>query len=199
MSFLETGTYYGGGVLSAARCRFKKIHSVEAVREYYDGCCQRFAPQIQDGSVTLHYGGSETVLPAILPTFAGPICFWLDAHLQRVAPGFPAKHCPLTEEIGAICEHRSPEADDAIFIDDVRLLVTRKAWQGHDVAFEQCMGQLVTHYRNHFSCFIDGYVENDIFCVVPQKYAAAFFAVHRRVRGLRPPLGHTQIAAAAVV
>jgi hypothetical protein len=180
-TFIETGTYVGGGVGAALAAGFKRVHSVEAVEEYYRRCSEKYRNEIAAGSVVLHHGGSEAVLPRLLPSIPGPRVFWFDAHFQadaRFQASQPVSDCPLAAEVEALCRS-GPHPSDVVLIDDVRLLVDPKAWRGHAVDFEAVIGKLVRAYPGHFTCFVAGKRARDVFCVVPELLAPVFIAIGR--------------------
>ena len=172
VSLVETGTQHGKGLREFIACGFKNIHSIEAYKQYFDNCSRVFERDIKAGLITLHFGPSETELAKVIASIPGPIVYWLDAHFQGTE--IDAKHCPLDDEVKAILG-RGIKADDIILIDDIRLVVQQRAWRGHDVDFNQIVGQLIVTAPNHFCCFVRGHVANDVFCLVPKTMASDFF------------------------
>jgi hypothetical protein len=179
VSAVETGTFKGNGVHIFLKSGFRVVHSIEANLEHWKNCTERFNDEIRAGAVVLHHGPSENQLRPVIDQIRGPIVYWLDAHLQGVE--LDASHCPLQEELEAIWG-RGVADNDVIMIDDVRLLVNRRAFGGHGVNFSELIGELAIRMPNHFLCLIDGFTANDILCVVPRNLASSFFAVDVEVK-----------------
>ncbi len=76
--FIETGSAAGEGIQRALEAGFQEVHSIEAQREWYEVCVNRF---MGDPRVFLHHGRSSEVLgiPLIKSTNTG-VVFFLDAH-----------------------------------------------------------------------------------------------------------------------
>lgn len=117
-TFIETGTYEGGGVQQALDAGFQRVYSIEPHRGRYGRCRERFAA---DPRVTLHLGPSAYWLPGILAELAEPACVFLDAHGFR--PGDP---WPLLAELGLL--QLAPCRDHVVIVDDMGLLYGRNDW-----------------------------------------------------------------------
>ena len=172
-TFVETGTFHGGGVSTAVRNGFEKVISIEVVKEFYEECTEKFSDKIDEGVVELVYGDSAVKFPIVCENIESPCVFWLDAHYQGEEAEFDANNCPLNPEISAII-NRANE-NDVVLIDDLRLLQDPKAWRGHDVVIDTVIGSLMRAFPNSVGVFLDGYTPRDIFAVFPTKLAHEFF------------------------
>jgi len=82
-TFIETGTFNGGGVQLAKEVGFKHIHSIEISPKLYDVAVNRFC---NDSNINIHLGDSLTILPEILFTIDKPVIFFLDSHFFSFSP-----------------------------------------------------------------------------------------------------------------
>ena len=76
-TFIETGTYLGGGVDAALQAGFTDIHSIESNIEYYNNCVLKYK---NNPNVRLYNMQSSEGLEVILKTVNRTSLFWLDAH-----------------------------------------------------------------------------------------------------------------------
>ena len=164
-TFVETGLYKGGGVHSALMSGYQRIISIEPVREFIDECSKKYAKDIALGRIKLVHGGSEERLANVISDIDGPIVYWLDGHFQGEKEGGEL-NCPLGKELEAIiC--RKDRSLDVVLIDDLRLLRTQSAWQGHDVEIDRMIGRVIEAFPFHCTMYLDGFVENDVLAIVP--------------------------------
>jgi hypothetical protein len=119
-SFIETGTYTGGGVNHAVSLNcFDLIQSVESSQNHH----AFISTTPENVPIVLWRGFSETCLPGMLHLLGNSSClFWLDAHLPTFY-GDPSTHdLPLRNELDIIFDIRGKLAlQDAFIIDDLRL------------------------------------------------------------------------------
>src|SRR6187549_1345526 len=96
--FIETGSYLGDTIQMAQQLGFGLIYSIEASRELYLDCKERFK---LDKNVILFCAESVKILPDIAPfvTDYKNITFWLDAHYSL---GKTYNSDPLLEELRII-------------------------------------------------------------------------------------------------
>jgi hypothetical protein len=118
-AFFETGTYEGGGICEALRCRFDHILSCDTNEQFVKSAIARFKTW---NHVRIVLGKSADVLAAELPHLPGPITFWLDAH-----DDVTQSPTPLVDELSIICS-RPQVIHDAILIDDMRILRAGEGW-----------------------------------------------------------------------
>ncbi len=104
--FIETGTFMGEGVITALKCGFKNIYSIEIAPRYYAMAVFNF---LTCGNVRVIHGDSAEWILLLLKKINIPVTFWLDAH----TPG-----CPLMKELEAIKKHKIKT--HTILIDDRR-------------------------------------------------------------------------------
>ena len=105
--FIETGTYYGDGIMLALQVGFKEIHSIDCSITFYGKACIKFRPH---NNVKLYLANSDRVLLSIMADIQEPVTFWLDAHDNYY-------HSPLLDELDIIARHAIKE--HTILIDDV--------------------------------------------------------------------------------
>ena len=126
-TFVETGTGKGTGICHALSYPFKKLYSIEIIKDLYEECKKN----IVDPRLTLvnanSLSGLDTVLSELDPTT--PTFFWLDAHFPGADFHFnsydylseqPELHKPLREEIKLIAKMR-PHRQDVLIIDDLHI------------------------------------------------------------------------------
>ena len=77
-TWVETGTYLGQGAAFLSQIA-RHVHTIEPS----DECIRRSKSVLQGlDNVTMHKGFSEDVLPGLLGTLSGNVCFWLDGHFS---------------------------------------------------------------------------------------------------------------------
>jgi hypothetical protein len=106
-TFVETGTYDGGGIQVALCAGYKTIYSMEADPDLYNKAKERFAKLDQ---VHTYLGDTAKDLNKILDQLNGRATFWLDAH-----PIYGG-NSPLLQELHQIAIH--PYKNHTIMIDD---------------------------------------------------------------------------------
>jgi hypothetical protein len=124
-AFFETGTGFGFGVQHARIFPFRQIFSVEIVPAEVERLRPAF---MADQRVQLIAGKSVDAMQAVLPTIAGNMLFWLDAHFpgaQYKVQRYDAEReedirLPLERELALIKQLR-PGKRDVILIDDLRI------------------------------------------------------------------------------
>lgn len=114
--FVETGTYYGGGVLLAKELGFREVYSIEINPEYHRAAAVRLAHL---EGIHLFLGDTVRILPGILSSLEKKATIFIDAHPVLVdAPDLGAvKHYPLVSELEIIRDH-SKRKDHTILVDD---------------------------------------------------------------------------------
>jgi len=121
-TFIETGTFNGGGVQVALDSGFKYVYSIEVSPEYYKIATERFYNTM---NVDLYLGDSIEVLPAILTSINKPVTIFLDSHFFSFSPAtkpdgsrLSPSDVPLLLELDAIKAHRINT--HTILVDDRR-------------------------------------------------------------------------------
>jgi hypothetical protein len=114
-TFIETGTFYGQ-MVNVARKHFKKVMSVELLRQLYELNRSAFASH---SNVTIFHGDSATQLAEMLAAAQGRILFWLDGHYSGNGTACGEEVSPVLAELDTIKTHSG--RDHCILIDDVRL------------------------------------------------------------------------------
>lgn len=119
-TFIETGTFNGGGVQLAKEVGFKQIHSIEVSPKFYDIAVKRFC---SDSNINIHLGDSLTILPEILLTLDEPVTFFLDSHFFSFSPhenGLSPVDAPLLLELDIIKLYHIKT--NTILVDDRRAM-----------------------------------------------------------------------------
>ncbi len=112
-TFIETGTFEGGGIEQAFDAGFTRAFSIEYNKSFYDYSLDKFRDSI---NVYLLHGSSADKLPDVLKYVGDEKCFfWLDAHDSFGTGG----GIPMKEELAAIKAHS--RNDHTIMIDDIPL------------------------------------------------------------------------------
>ena len=118
---VETGTYQGQ-MVNACRKQFAQITSIELNQTLYENAKSRFA---HAPNITILYGNSAALLPAIMDNLTAPALFWLDGHYSGEGTSKvgdlgddPEVYTPIREELKLILAH--PIRNHVILIDDAR-------------------------------------------------------------------------------
>jgi hypothetical protein len=112
--FIETGTYTGETV-DAVKDVFDKIYSIELGSALYEKAKERFAKY---SHISIVFGNSAKVMPAILGRINEPCLFWLDAHYSGGITVKGENEPPVREELENILSHSVK--DHVILMDDAR-------------------------------------------------------------------------------
>lgn len=119
-TFIETGTYKGGGIYNALG-QAKEVYSIELDEKRFlnaQAIFERF-PNVQ-----VIHGDSGKVLPEIMPKLKGRCLFWLDAHYGNdEAQGEP--RTPILDELKCVLNY--PDKC-VILIDDARMYNGKGDW-----------------------------------------------------------------------
>lgn len=122
--FVETGTLIGNS-LNNLRGYFKKLRSVELLKEFYDISVNRKLTE-HWYNVELYFGDSSKLLPRMVEDLDDNIIFFLDGHRSGGHTNNDYKDVPLLEELKIIKEIRY-KYNDLIIIDDYGLFGTNHA------------------------------------------------------------------------
>jgi hypothetical protein len=160
--FIETGTYKGESVQTALTVGFKKVQSIEIKLENYTACLDKFK---NTPEVTLHFGDSSILLPAILGSIDHQCTFWLDAHGRPDYNkfGHGEKFCPLQEELDAIKEH--PIKNHIILIDDVRI-IKEDGWDTEGCTEDLLKEKISSINSNYEFSYLHGHCKKDVLAAV---------------------------------
>jgi len=104
--FIETGTYTGGGVITALYVGFKRVYSIENDLTLYSEVKTKFSTH---SNVHLLYGDSTQKLSEVLMDIEEPSTIFLDAH--------SVTYNPLLYELSTIKSFKIK--DHIILIDDI--------------------------------------------------------------------------------
>lgn len=113
-TFIETGSFKGGGIQQALDIGFKHVHSVELDNNLYIKAESRFRG---DSRVKCWHGDSKDVLPTILNDVKSAALVFLDSHSDS--------NTPLIDELQMLanCQIRH-----TIIIDDVDMVLQQIGW-----------------------------------------------------------------------
>jgi len=113
-TFIETGTFKGGGIQQALDIGFKRVYSVELDNNLYIKAANRFQ---SDDRVRCWHGDSRDVLPAILDEVKSASLVFLDGH--------SSSNTPLIDELRVLanCQVRH-----VIIVDDIDMVLKQIGW-----------------------------------------------------------------------
>lgn len=156
--FIETGSFFGDGIMAALRAGFEKIISIELSPKLYDHCLRRFQ---NCGSVNLFLGDSTECLPGILGDIDDRCTFWLDAHYSGGETARGKYIVPLMQELVIIGDHHIK--NHTILIDDMRLLRSHAAeWKDVDYTDKDIEKVLLSINPAYNLSYEFGVADNDI-------------------------------------
>lgn len=151
-TFVETGTYGGGGVCNAMP-QAKEIYSIELDNERYLNAQRQFA---RFSNVHIIHGDSGKVLPEIMPKLSGRCLFWLDAHYgDDEALGEP--RTPIIDELKCVLKYPH---EYIILIDDARLYTGQGGWPALKIIETIIL-------ESYPDCSVE--IKDDIIVVIPKK------------------------------
>ena len=152
--FIETGSWHGDTVAHALDVGFTKVKSIEAGKDLYDKCCERFSDEER---VTLYHGSSSDRLYEMCHDEDGDLFFWLDAHYSG-GDTFLSNNqiCPLYEELDQI--KKLKKNTHTILIDDVRDIINGYM----RVNMQELKNKLLEINPNYDLYLLPGHQENDI-------------------------------------
>jgi hypothetical protein len=121
-TWVETGTYMGDTTNALSQVA-KMVYSIEPEPTLFSKAEQRFS---NTSNVKIINGLSEDVLPRLLPTLNGDVCFWLDGHYSAGITFKGPQETPIVEELSAIEKNLARMSKFVVMIDDVRCFDPRK-------------------------------------------------------------------------
>lgn len=128
-NYFETGLWDCTGENTckrAIKAGFKKVYSVELLKEWYDKGNNLLKEYIDSGQVQLINGDSNNLSEYLNKfNFDKRTMFFLDAHVDHANIKNYINKCPLENELNAIKE--MTRNDHIICIDDVRI-ITSNCW-----------------------------------------------------------------------
>jgi hypothetical protein len=152
--FVETGSYFGGGIEKAIGVGYEEIHSIELSDSYFHLCQNRFSAY---SYVHLWHGDSGVMLADVIAGIQEPITFWLDAHYSGNDTAKGSVNCPILRELEIIKNH--PIKSHQIFIDDIRLFGTEEFDSIYITEVIQKLLEINPRYKITFKT---GFAFNDI-------------------------------------
>jgi hypothetical protein len=119
-TFVETGTYTGGGIATALAMGFQKVLSIDINENYVRNARIRFTGR----SIDVRFGDSSHAFKHMVSSLKTTATIWLDSHVAHEAV---PKGTTLLDELEALAT--LPYREHTILIDDRRMLGSA-AWQG---------------------------------------------------------------------
>lgn len=115
-TWVETGTYMGDTTKFLSEIA-TMVYSIEPEPTLFSQAEQKFS---NTSNVKIIKGLSEEVLPKLLPTISGNVCFWLDGHYSEGITFKGPQDTPIIDELTVIGENIAPMGKFVVMIDDVR-------------------------------------------------------------------------------
>jgi hypothetical protein len=113
-TFIETGSYHGGGIQQAIELGFQQIYSIELDEILYRNCAERFSHL---PNVRCLLGDSRTVLADLIKAQVTPAFVFLDGHSED--------NCPLLVELEILSRSNIKHT---ICIDDIDMILNGWSW-----------------------------------------------------------------------
>jgi hypothetical protein len=115
-TWVETGTFMGDTTSVLSRVA-KMVYSIEPEATLFSRAEERFRSA---RNIRIINGLSEEILPKLLPTISGDICFWLDGHYSAGITFKGPQDTPIIDELTVIGQNIGRMNKIAVMIDDVR-------------------------------------------------------------------------------
>jgi hypothetical protein len=115
-TWVETGTYRGDTTSVLSKIA-KMVYSIEPEPTLFSKAEEKFR---ETSNVKIIKGLSEDVLPKLLPSIRGDVCFWLDGHYSEGITFRGPKDTPILDELDAIAQNLAKLGRVVVMIDDVR-------------------------------------------------------------------------------
>ncbi len=116
-TWVETGTYLGATTKFLAQTA-RMVFSIEPEPKLFAFAQAYFKDYT---NVSILNGLSEEVLPQLLPTLSGDVCFWLDGHYTDETTHKGPQDTPILDELNCIGDNLSGFDHVVVLIDDVHL------------------------------------------------------------------------------
>jgi hypothetical protein len=150
--WVETGTFMGDTTRALAKVA-KMVYTIEPDPALFSKAEQEFS---NTSNVKIIQGLSEEVLPKLLPTLNGDICFWLDGHYSAGITFKGPKETPILDELDAIGWSSARMGKIVVMVDDIRLFDPRNP---ESLAYPS-VDSIVDWARKHNLAW---HIEHDIF------------------------------------
>ena len=139
---METGTFKGD-TIDLIKTQFKRIHSIELSKEYYEAAINRFQDMPH---IRFLHGDSGDSIRLLRDEFKdSSTLFWLDAHWCVAAnTAGERSQCPLLTELKSI---ESLNENSVIIIDDARLFLTTVP-APHETSDWPTLTEVIQHLLN---------------------------------------------------
>jgi hypothetical protein len=167
--YIETGYFRGESLKFAISTGFKKLHSIEINKVFYEQGLYEFE---NHENIFLHLGSSLDVLPSLLDNLNERATFYLDAHDLNYAGMNPSsyekKHgCPIIDELEIIKSHKIK--NHTLIIDDLRVFdgLDNKnkpySWaEGTNISIQKIKEKVLEINSDYKFIEEDGVIENDV-------------------------------------
>lgn len=145
-TFVETGTFTGGGIMKALECGYENIYSCDINPDRVTAAKEMYKDHV---NIHIETNTSPVAIENFLKEIDERCVFWLDGHSMpndmanesrgfgddTVREGFPP--CPLVDEIKVISQHHIK--DHVILIDDIQCFGT---WMFEGLTFDEIRKQI---------------------------------------------------------
>lgn len=156
--YIETGTYLGESLITAATLNFRDIYGIEALESFLKRTQAAITDSYPNRKFNLVLGSSSDILYDTIKNIKEPITFFLDAHYQGEDERLRTN--PLYIELDHIHRHSSENnLKHVIMIDDVRLF-GRENFSGLNI--ETIASYLKKIHNDYNIVFEKGYKVDDI-------------------------------------
>lgn len=116
-TWVETGTFRGDTAEFLSRSA-RRVVTIEPEPQLFAAARERFRGSDR---VEVVNGPSEEVLPRLVPSLEGNVCFWLDGHHSGKDTFLGETSCPILAELAAIGAQLPRWKGVVVLVDDVRL------------------------------------------------------------------------------
>ncbi len=114
-TWVESGTFMGDTTSVLSRV-VKMVYSIEPEPTLFSKAEQKFS---NTSNVKIIRGLSEDVLPKLIPTLSGNVCFWLDGHYSAGITFEGPQETPIRDELAVIGRHITQMSKIVVMVDDV--------------------------------------------------------------------------------
>lgn len=171
--FIETGCAVGDGVQRAIDAGFKEVVSIEASEDYFQHSFDRF---FDNALITIVFGKSVDILPAVLDSYKFPTVIYLDAHVSGdTSAGYKdwidngeksdfAQDKTIKAELKIIMEHSSKHV---IIIDDVNGLKDGHALEYAEILLKDNPDYKLFFYDECLSGKAEYFYPNKLLVAIP--------------------------------
>jgi hypothetical protein len=148
-TWIETGTATGATTATLLNVA-QRVITIEPAEKLFKIALARFA---DNENVQVINGISENILPKLLPTLVGDICFWLDGHFSGGDTYSGPNETAVFHELEAISNNLERFGNVVVFVDDVREFRGRPSYPSLDYLVDWARGHNM-NWQIEFDIFI---------------------------------------------